>query len=502
MLDLLLGLGPVAPAVVGLLLLGWPLVGPSWEERHERVVARVAGMALLVTLTADAAWLALSLRGGLAERTFGLWLEHPRVAWSLSANLPLAAIALTMALASAAALRFAVTYMHRESRFAKFVGGLLLFSGAMQLIALGGNPALTFLGWEVAGACSALLIAYRTERPAAVAGGVRALLTNRVGDAAFLLALGLWASARGGLDWADASTVAAASPAVPVLLVIAAAAKSAQVPFTPWIARAMEGPTPSSTLFYGAAMVHAGLVLLIRAGDALALSAPAAALAVGIGLLSAVVGGLAALAQPDVKGGLVQAAVAQIGLGFIGVGLGLPGWAALHLCAHALVRGMQFILSPAHLSELPAGRTPAIGGWLASQARLQRAARERFYLEAAHENLVAAPLRALAERLAAFDTAVVERLSGQPADEVPEVGGPAAAADRPRGFAVASTARVAAAVEVMEELLVGRFIGDGLPRGTGRLGAALDGVERRLAQPWTIAVAVAIGLGLAFGSAP
>lgn len=503
MLEPLLAAGPVAPALVGAALLASPLVGFRWEERHERGVARAAALALLLTVASDAAWLSLSLGGGPTTHTFGLWLDLPRVAWALSADAPLAAVALVLGLASIGAVRFALTYMHREARFAKFLGGLLLFAGAMQLLVLGASPALTFLGWEVAGMCSALLIAYRSERPAAVAGGLRALLTNRVGDAAFLLALGLWAADLGSLDWSDAARVATEAPAVPLLLVVAAAAKSAQMPFTPWIARAMEGPTPSSTLFYGAAMVHAGLVLLLRAEPMLGISAGAAAAAAGIGLLTAVLAGLSALAQPDVKGGLVQATVAQVGLGFVGVALGLPGWAALHLCAHALVRGIQFLLSPSFLTDLAGDRNTPVPAWLGARAALQRAARERFYLEAVHEGAVAAPLRQLAAGLARLDDQVVERLSGQPSG-----GGarPASAdAESPadtRGFAVASTVRVAAAVEVIEELLVGRFIGEGLPRGSGRLGATLDRLERQLAQPWIIAVVVAIGIGLAFGSTP
>lgn len=503
MLELLLAAGPLAPAVVGAALLAWPLVGLPWEERHERGVARAAALALLVTVAADAAWVALTLGGGPTTHTFGRWLDLPRVAWALSADLPLAAVALVLALASVGAVRFALTYMHREARFAKFLGGLLLFAGAMQLLVLGASPALTFLGWEVAGGCSALLIAYRTERPAAVAGGLRALLTNRVGDAAFLLALGLWAADRGSLDWAEAASVAREAPAVPFLLVVAAAAKSAQLPFTPWIARAMEGPTPSSTLFYGAAMVHAGLVLLLRAEPMLALSAGAAATAAGLGLLTAALAGLSALAQPDVKGGLVQATVAQVGLGFVGVALGLPGWAALHLCAHALVRGIQFLLSPSFLTDLAGDRNTPVPAWLAARGGWQRAARERFYLEALHEAAIAAPLRQLAAGLAHLDDRVVERLSGQPGGACAQPADPdTGAAVDGRGFAVASTVRVAAAVEVIEELLVGRFIGEGLPRGTGRVGATLDGLERRLAQPWVIAVVVAIGIGLAFGSTP
>jgi NADH:ubiquinone oxidoreductase subunit 5 (subunit L)/multisubunit Na+/H+ antiporter MnhA subunit len=173
------------------------------------------------------------------------------------------------ALITLATLKFSFNYMHREAGFHRFFIGMNLFSGGILLVALAGNAALVFVGWELMGLASWLLIGYAFERPTATLNAQRAFITNRVGDAGLLFAIALSMLWFGGLDW---PVLAAGSDRLPTLyvslialgFVTAALVKSAQVPFTPWITRALEGPTPSSAIFYGAVMVHAGVFLLAR----------------------------------------------------------------------------------------------------------------------------------------------------------------------------------------------------------------------------------------------
>jgi len=141
--------------------------------------------------------------------------------------------------------------MHREAGFHRFFIGMNLFAAGMLLIVLAGNAALTFVGWELAGVSSWMLIGYAFERDTASANAQRAFLTNRVGDAGFLLGIALAFLWLGSLDWAAMGAGAERLPTLYVGLmalgfITAALAKSAQVPFSPWIARALEGPTPSS----------------------------------------------------------------------------------------------------------------------------------------------------------------------------------------------------------------------------------------------------------------
>jgi NADH:ubiquinone oxidoreductase subunit 5 (subunit L)/multisubunit Na+/H+ antiporter MnhA subunit len=134
---------------------------------------------------------------------------------------------------------------------------------------MAGNAMLAFIGWELAGLSSYLLIAYAYDRPTATANATRVFVTNRIGDAGFIIAIVLSLFWVGGVEWPDILASSSTLNTLQAGLIItcfllAALVKSAQVPFAPWIARALEGPTPSSAIFYGALTVHAGLYLVIR----------------------------------------------------------------------------------------------------------------------------------------------------------------------------------------------------------------------------------------------
>jgi NADH:ubiquinone oxidoreductase subunit 5 (subunit L)/multisubunit Na+/H+ antiporter MnhA subunit len=145
---------------------------------------------------------------------------------------------------------------------------LCLFLAGIQLVLLAGNGLLAFVGWEMCGIASFLLIGYTWQRPVATGNALFAFVTNRGGDAGFLLALGFAAAWLGSFEWPAITAAKQISVAdmrlIALGFMLAALAKSAQLPFTPWISRALEGPTPSSAIFYGAVMVHAGVYLLLR----------------------------------------------------------------------------------------------------------------------------------------------------------------------------------------------------------------------------------------------
>jgi hypothetical protein len=377
--------------------------------------------------------------------------------------------------------------MHREAGFHRFFIGMNLFAAGMLLIVLAGNAALAFVGWELAGVSSWMLIGYAFERDTATANAQRAFLTNRVGDAGFLLGIGLAYLWLGSAEWP-----ALAASRLDTLLagllalgfMIAALAKSAQVPFAPWIARALEGPTPSSAIFYGALMVHAGVYLLLRL-EPLLLHAPAIlALLTGLGLLTVVYGWLSGLVQSDVKSALMFATTTQVGLMFMEIGLGLFDLAAWHLGLHALWRAWQFLAAPAYMHLVEARPAPPAPAWLAGRLRIYQTALQRFWLEPLGDWLLVRPTQAIGRDIRAIDENVISRLVGLPAETrtaaLEESGDEVV---RGHGVAGAVLEWVAERLDRFESRLILQEGGGHLLRWQKAVGATFQAVESLLEQP-------------------
>jgi NAD(P)H-quinone oxidoreductase subunit 5 len=265
---------------------------------------------------------------------------------------------------------FATRYMHRERGYNRFFTLLAVFILGMALACLAGTVETLFLGWELVGLSSALLVAFFHERPAPVRNGLHVWIVYRVSDGALLLAAVVMHHMLGEGDlgqllghdpahpWPDGSSPATATQALVVgsLLLVAAAGKSALVPFSGWLPRAMEGPTPSSAVFYGALSVHLGAFLLLRMSSLLAVSPALAALVVVLGLVTAVYAYITGSVQTDIKSALSFASLAQVGLIVAEIGLG--AWipilwyvALAHLLGHACLRTHQFVRAPTLLQD-------------------------------------------------------------------------------------------------------------------------------------------------------
>ncbi|NBQ70909.1 MAG: hypothetical protein EBU46_19595, partial [Nitrosomonadaceae bacterium] len=250
--------------------------------------------------------------------------------------------------------RFSINYIHAESGFHRFFFVLCLFSSGMLLLILSGNAISTFIGWEIAGLCSYLLISFAYDRPTAAINATRVFVTNRIGDAGFILGIALSFYYAGTTNWLSLNEIAKDLPTptatvISLCFVVAAIAKSAQLPFTPWLARAMEGPTPSSAVFYGAVMIHAGIFLVILLRPIIELAPLTMAVLVVIGFFTAVYSFIVGLTQTDTKSSLCFAISGQLGLMFLECGLGLWELASWHLCAHAMVRNYQVLTAPSLL---------------------------------------------------------------------------------------------------------------------------------------------------------
>jgi NAD(P)H-quinone oxidoreductase subunit 5 len=200
-----------------------------------------------------------------------------------------------------------------------------------------------------------------------------------------------------------------------LLFLVAAAAKSAQVPFFGWLPRAMEGPTPSSAIFYGAISIHAGAYLLLRIEPILLASATASIAVVTVGLLSALVGTLAHRVVADAKTSIAYAAVTQLGIIFMEIGLGFPRLALAHMIGHAIVRTLQFLRAPSMLHDYHRVHAAA-GGHLGStgdhfdrllpeavQLWAYRFALDRGFYDVYIHRLAVTPVLRLSQWLASFE---------------------------------------------------------------------------------------------------
>jgi NADH:ubiquinone oxidoreductase subunit 5 (subunit L)/multisubunit Na+/H+ antiporter MnhA subunit len=317
-------------------------------------------------------------------------------------------------------MHFSINYMHKEPGFHRFFFILSLFASAILLLILSANMVGTFFGWEIAGLCSYLLIAYAYNRPVAAMNATRVFITNRIGDAGFILGTGLCYAWAGSLDWDllnAASTQLSTSQATGICLcfAIAAFAKSAQLPFTPWLARAMEGPTPSSAVFYGAVMVHAGVYLVSLLEPVFEQAPLAMAVLAVVGGTTAIYSYIVGLTQTDVKSSLVFATSGQLGLMFLECGLGFWKLAGWHLCAHAVVRGYLFLTAPSIIHNIHDNPVKPVASAITKLRWAYIVSLQRFWLDQITDWTLIRPISRLTHDLSFFDDHIVDRIMGTPA---------------------------------------------------------------------------------------
>lgn len=414
---------PLLPLLAALGVAVHVLLGARGDDA-EPSTARLAEGAAWSTLLALLGLGVLALvEGAPGHVVVGEWFASGRFSFPVSFLLDGLSLgfATLVALIGVVTLRFSRQYLHREAGFHRFFLLMLLFLAGMQLIVLAGNVVLTFVGWELCGVSSYLLIGYAHDRPVATGNALLAFLTNRIGDAGFILGISLVAWWLGSFEWPaitawTGDAVRFDKVQARVLLfgfMLAAVAKSAQVPLSSWIARALEGPTPSSAIFYGALMVHAGVYLVIRFAPVLIHVPDIMVYIAFIGLLTALYGWLGGKVQTDVKSSLVFATTTQVGLMFLACGLGFFELAAWHMGLHAAWRAWQFLLAPSYMAMV-ADKASPVPAWLADRQWLYTAALQRFWIESLARNIVSGPIFAFGRDLRDFDDKVLASLVGMP----------------------------------------------------------------------------------------
>jgi NADH-quinone oxidoreductase subunit L len=244
---------------------------------------------------------------------------------------------------------FAIGYMKGDPRVPRFFSYLNLFIASMLILELAANFGVMFVGWELVGLSSYLLISFWFEKPSAAAAGKKAFIVNRIGDFGFMIALMLIFAAFGTLDFervfeaAPVVLTASMATTITLMLFVGATGKSAQLPLYVWLLDAMEGPTPVSALIHAATMVTAGVFMIARVAPLFELSEVAMVVVATVGAATALFAATAAIAQRDIKRVLAYSTVSQLGFMVLAVGLGAYVAGMFHILTHAFFKALLFL---------------------------------------------------------------------------------------------------------------------------------------------------------------
>ncbi len=257
---------------------------------------------------------------------------------------------------------FSKYYMHRDEGYKRFFYTILLFAVGYNFIILAGNFETLFIGWEIKGVCSFILIAFYRNRYLPVKNAFKAISYYRISDISLMLAMWMMHHLTHQnivfTKLAEAKVIAQDFEQngmgffIVILLIIPAMIKSAQLPFTAWLPRAMEGPTASSAIFYGSLSVHIGVFLLLRTHPFWEEMVWAKVAIIVVGATTAIITSLIASVQPTVKTQIAYSSAAQIGLMFIEVAIGWHWLVLIHFAGNAFLRTYQLLVSPSVLNYL------------------------------------------------------------------------------------------------------------------------------------------------------
>jgi NADH-quinone oxidoreductase subunit L len=345
---------PAVPFAAAVLILS---LGKS--RRKSAVVIAIGGQIVVLAISIAAFLPTLQTHGFRAVQNF-TWFTFGDQTLRLGFVLdPLAAAMLVMiSLVSLCIFVFSVGYMADDKDFTRFFAYLSFFSGAMLGVVIANSLLLLFMFWELVGLASYLLIGFWIERPSAAAAAKKAFITTRIGDMGFFLGM-LWLynrsgtllfydGGRGCLEGAGLALIGASATFIALLIFCGAVGKSGQFPLHVWLPDAMEGPTPVSALIHAATMVAAGVFLVARVYPLFSLGAingvtSSLTVVVWIGVTTALMAALIAIAQADVKRILAYSTVSQLGLMMVSLGVGGVAAGIMHLLAHGFFKALLFL---------------------------------------------------------------------------------------------------------------------------------------------------------------
>ena len=243
---------------------------------------------------------------------------------------------------------YSMGYMHDDEGFSRFFTYLNLFIFFMLLLVLGNNYLIMFVGWEGVGLCSYLLIGFWFKNTAYNNAAKKAFIMNRVGDLGFLMGIILIFVTFGSISYDQVFSIASSGnhatvTIIALLLFIGAMGKSAQLPLYTWLPDAMAGPTPVSALIHAATMVTAGIYMIVRSNVFYSMSDEASHIVAIVGVATALFAATIGLFQNDIKKVLAYSTVSQLGLMFLGLGVGAYSSSVFHVTTHAFFKALLFL---------------------------------------------------------------------------------------------------------------------------------------------------------------
>ncbi len=337
-----------------------------WQNKNEKpigIIVRLAKILNIVTALSFACWWLLN---GLKPVNYKLatlyQTDHFVFAIQLYYDEITAVFSIVGSLLFFLVATFSKYYMHRDQGYKRFFNTILLFATAYNFIILAGNFETLFIGWEIKGICSFILIAFYRNRYLPVKNAFKAVSYYRMSDVALMLAMWMMHHLTHQnitfyqLGEAKELAVTSAQTSMAIfivcMIILPAAIKSAQFPFTTWLPRAMEGPTASSAIFYGSLSVHIGVFLLLRTHPFWEDLLWAKITIIVFGSSTAIIATMIARVQPTVKTQIAYSSAAQIGLMFIEVAIGWHWLVLIHFAGNAFLRTYQLLVSPSVLNYL------------------------------------------------------------------------------------------------------------------------------------------------------
>ncbi|RYG50705.1 MAG: hypothetical protein EOO01_10100, partial [Chitinophagaceae bacterium] len=337
-----------------------------WKNKQERPIARIVQFTkafyLVATIIYGVAWVAYGM-SPVSYKLINLYqTDHFVFAIQFYYDQITAVYSLVGSILFFLVATFSRYYMHRDEGYKRFFNTILFFALGYNIIIFSGNFETLFIGWEIIGLSSFLLIAFYRNRYLPVKNAFKTLSNYRISDVALILAMWMMhhltqqnisftqLNEANGIALQDNHHYMAVF--IVIMIVLSATIKSAQLPFTSWLPRSMEGPTTSSAIFYGSLSVHIGVFLLLRTWPFWADMLWARILIITIGLATGIVATLIARVQSTVKTQIAYASAAQIGIIFIEVALGWHILALIHFGGNAFLRTYQLLVSPSVLNYL------------------------------------------------------------------------------------------------------------------------------------------------------
>lgn len=439
-----LGTMAIVSPMISLAILG--LLSLVGRKPSEATVSNLTQTGVLLTLLPALAILALMLTTGSRNVAvdYGNWVSIPEEQFHFHLKFIFDRLSVPFLLLSCLLCGvvgvFARRYLHREEGYQRFFLFYAVFFAGMVLSSLAGTIETLFVGWEMVGLSSTLLIAYFHRRENPVRNGQRVWSIYRLSDAAFMIAAIVMHHMTGQGDlgglmssgvWPQGTAAITPDQALLVgsLLLVAAAGKSALFPLSGWLPRAMEGPTPSSAVFYGALSVHLGAYLLLRVHPIIDASLALGAMVIFLGGVTAIFGALISRVQTDIKVCLAYASVTQVGIIIVEIGLGWSYLALIHIIGHACMRTMQLLRAPTLIRDyntmqnaLGAGLPRGSLRWarcLPAKAQhwLYRCAFDRGFMDVALDKWIVRPLISIFRTFDCLERRVTDWLSHEPSRE-------------------------------------------------------------------------------------